>query len=224
MNKPTIPSAQVSSDWNSVVSPTSILNKPTTLAYWTDDTTHRTVTDTEKTTWNGKLTPNVAIVGATKTKISYDSNGLITSGADIASSDISDFGNSVRATLLTGLSLVTNAVISATDSILVALGNLQALITNLKTKYESISTKTTTYETTALDNVILGDTTSAGFTITLLTPTGNSGIVQSIKNIGANPLTVSGTIDGASDLVLSQQYQGVILKCDGVGWYILGRI
>lgn len=41
---------------------------------------------------------------------------------------ISDFANAVRSTVLTGLSLVTDAAILATDSILTALGKIQAQI------------------------------------------------------------------------------------------------
>jgi hypothetical protein len=56
-NKPSIPSAQVQSDWNESDSSKAdfIKNKPsipTALADLTDDSTHRTVTDTEKTAWN----------------------------------------------------------------------------------------------------------------------------------------------------------------------------
>jgi hypothetical protein len=40
------------------------------------------------TTFNGKLTGNSAITGATKTKITYDSKGLVTAGADLAASDL----------------------------------------------------------------------------------------------------------------------------------------
>lgn len=39
-------------------------------------------------TFNGKLTGNSAITGATKTKITYDSKGLVTAGADLSASDI----------------------------------------------------------------------------------------------------------------------------------------
>lgn len=46
-----------------------------------------------------------------------------------AAATISDFAATVRATVLTGLSLATNAVIAATDTVLVALGKLQAQIT-----------------------------------------------------------------------------------------------
>ena len=35
-----------------------------------------------------KITANAAITGATKTKITYDANGLVTAGADLAASDI----------------------------------------------------------------------------------------------------------------------------------------
>ena len=49
------------------------------------------------------------------------------------SSTISDFADTVRGTLLTGLSLLTGGVIAATDSILVALGKLQNQITGLST-------------------------------------------------------------------------------------------
>lgn len=48
-------------------------------------------------------------------------------GTQLAST-ISDFANAVRSTVLTGLSLATEAAISATDSILTALGKIQAQI------------------------------------------------------------------------------------------------
>ncbi len=58
-NKPSIPSAQIQSDWdqtdNSKVD--YIKNKPSipaNLSDLNDDSSHRTVSDTEKSTWNGK--------------------------------------------------------------------------------------------------------------------------------------------------------------------------
>ena len=39
---------------------------------------------------NAKLTANSPITGATKTKVTYDANGLITSGADATTADIAD--------------------------------------------------------------------------------------------------------------------------------------
>lgn len=46
-------------------------------------------------------------------------------------SDVSDFASSVRELALTGLSLLTNAAITATDTILTSLGKLQKQITDL---------------------------------------------------------------------------------------------
>lgn len=48
-----------------------------------------------------------------------------------ASSTISDFASTVRSTVLTGLSLVTNQAIAATDTVLQAFGYLQKQITGL---------------------------------------------------------------------------------------------
>jgi hypothetical protein len=72
----------------------------------------------------------------------------------------------VRAVVLTGLSLVTNAVISATDSVLVAFGKLQAQITaNLTTLTTHVSDTSNPHAVTktqvGLSNVVNVDTTNA---------------------------------------------------------------
>jgi hypothetical protein len=72
----------------------------------------------------------------------------------------------VRAVVLTGLSLVTNAVISATDSVLVAFGKLQAQITaNLSTLTSHTSDTSNPHATTkaqvGLSDVPNVDTTNA---------------------------------------------------------------
>jgi hypothetical protein len=72
----------------------------------------------------------------------------------------------VRAVLLTGLSLVTNAVISATDSVLVAFGKLQAQITaNLTTLTTHVADTNNPHSVTktqvGLSNVANVDTTNA---------------------------------------------------------------
>ena len=59
-------------------------------------------------------------------------------GTQLAST-ISDFAATVRASVLTGLSLATNAVILSTDTILVALGKLQAKLTDVETKLPYLS-------------------------------------------------------------------------------------
>lgn len=57
-------------------------------------------------------------------------------GTQLAST-ISDFASTVLATLLAGLSTATNAVITSADSVLSALGKLQAQITSLGTSKEN---------------------------------------------------------------------------------------
>ena len=46
-----------------------------------------------QTALNGKVDENAAIIGATKTKITYDAKGLVTSGADATTADIADSTN-----------------------------------------------------------------------------------------------------------------------------------
>lgn len=48
------------------------------------------LSSTDWSTFNNKLTANSAIVSATKTKITYDTKGLVTSGADATTADIAD--------------------------------------------------------------------------------------------------------------------------------------
>jgi len=48
----------------------------------------KTLIDVNKTNLTSKMTGNTAITGATKTKITYDSKGLVTAGADATTADI----------------------------------------------------------------------------------------------------------------------------------------
>ena len=56
------------------------------------------------TTLSNKVTKNEAITGATKTKITYDSNGLVTGGVDLSTSDIPNLPQSKIINLETNLS------------------------------------------------------------------------------------------------------------------------
>lgn len=81
--------------------------------------------------------PGIGSVGAANStlSISTDAKGRVTSRAasliSIVSSQVTDFAATVRSTLLTGLVAGTNTAILATDTLLTALQNLQAQITNL---------------------------------------------------------------------------------------------
>ena len=52
---------------------------------------------------SSKVDKNTAITGATKTKITYDSKGLVTSGADLISTDIPNITESQVTNLVTDL-------------------------------------------------------------------------------------------------------------------------
>lgn len=85
--------------------------------------------------------------GAEVNNISDANATDLTDGTDTtlhthATSGITGFAATVRATVLTGLSTATNAVITATDSVLSALGKLQAQITAM------MAVKTATITTT----------------------------------------------------------------------------
>jgi hypothetical protein len=82
-----------------------------------------------------------------------NAKGLITSAVNVAisitASQVSDFSAGVRAVTLTGLSLATSQVIAATDTVLLALGYLQAQITALTTTVSGKASTSTTISTTA---------------------------------------------------------------------------
>lgn len=87
--------------------------------------------------------------------------------------------------------------------------------------------KTNTYPITLTDVVILCDTTSTAFTVTLPTAIGISGKVYTIKRIsaGTNRLTIattsSQTIDGITTALLDGQYNSITVISDGANWNII---
>ena len=73
------------------------------------------LTTTEKTNLVGainelntnKVEANTAITGATHTKITYDSKGLVTAGADLQASDIPDISDTYQTKLVSGTNIKT---------------------------------------------------------------------------------------------------------------------
>jgi hypothetical protein len=53
-----------------------------------EDSTHRFVTDTEKSDWNSKLAGADVVVGGTATKVTYNNKGQVTVGTTLADTDI----------------------------------------------------------------------------------------------------------------------------------------
>ena len=74
---------------------------------------------------SGKVDKNDAITGATKCKITYDAKGLVTSGADLQSSDIPNLDSSKVTTLGSYEKASAAAAIATTDSLDDALGKLE---------------------------------------------------------------------------------------------------
>jgi hypothetical protein len=86
-NKPTIPAAQVQTDWNASSGMGVLLNKPSTFSPTTHDNSAHSATYIVQA---NAVVPNGAITGATKTKLTYDAKGLVTSGTDATTADIAD--------------------------------------------------------------------------------------------------------------------------------------
>lgn len=90
-----------------------------------------------------------------------------------------------------------------------------------------ITTKTAAYPITAADSIVVCDTTSTAFTVTLPTAVGAAGKMYWIKRIsaGTNRLTIattsSQTIDGATTATVDARYVSLTLVSDGSNWLIL---
>ena len=114
----------------------------------------------------------------------------------------------VRAVVLTGLSLVTNAVISATDSVLIAFGKLQAQITANLSTLTSHTSNTSNPHATTKAQVGLGNadnTSDANKPISTATQTALNAKQATLVS-GTNIKTINGTsVLGSGDIVTSVQ-------------------
>ena len=72
-----------------------------------------------------KVTANNAITGATKCKITYDTKGLVTSGADLQASDIPNLDSAKITTMGSYSKASSSAAIETTDSLDTAIGKLE---------------------------------------------------------------------------------------------------
>ena len=66
------------------------VNVATTTDVSTAVSNHNTANDAHSTLFANKVTKNANITGATHSKITYDSKGLVTGGADLEVSDVPD--------------------------------------------------------------------------------------------------------------------------------------
>lgn len=129
---------------------------------------------------NAKVTANADITGATKTKITYDSKGLVTAGADLEASDIPNLTLSkitdVTATasevnVLDGITATTtelNYVDGVTSSIQTQLNSKQGTLTagdNITIASDVISAKDTTYAAGTNIEIVSSVSPIAGYTL-----------------------------------------------------------
>ena len=160
----------------------------------------------------GAVEANAAITGATKTKISYDSKGLVTAGADLEASDIPNLtlskisdvtASAVEVNVLDGITATTtelNYVDGVTSNIQTQLNSKQATLvsgTNIKT---------------INNNSILG---SGNLDIDgLPSQSGQSGKYLTTNGTTASWATVSQTLSGLTDTNISSATNGQVLTYD----------
>jgi nitrogen fixation protein FixH len=172
---------------------------------------------------SGLVVKNTAITGATKTKITYDSKGLVTAGADATTADIADSTNKRY----------------VTDANLTVIGNTSGTNTGdnaTNTQYSGLAaSKQDTLQSTVNIKSINGNTIlgSGNLTITAtaaaqspFTMLANNSDVTAIplqqifKNIAEQTYSLSPTFTGtAPTIILSSTYQW-----NQVGTLVTGRV
>ena len=105
-----LPIVDTSATTTKKVTPTQL---KTSLALNNVDNTsdaNKPISSATQTALDAKVTGNATITGATKTKVTYDSKGLVTAGADATTADIADSTNKRYVTdanlVVIGLSLI----------------------------------------------------------------------------------------------------------------------
>lgn len=101
------------------------------------------VTSAIQTQIDNKVTKNADITGATHTKITYDSKGLVTGGSDLSATDIPNIASN-KITAMTGYTKGSSAdPVAATDSLNTAVSKLENQIDNKVTKNADITASST---------------------------------------------------------------------------------
>lgn len=101
------------------------------------------VTSAIQTQIDNKVTKNADITGATHTKITYDSKGLVTGGSDLSASDIPDIAAN-KVTAMTGYTKGSSSdPVAATDTLNQAVSKLENQIDDKVTKNADITASST---------------------------------------------------------------------------------
>ena len=127
---------------NKVTAMTGYTKASSVAAIATTDSLNTAIGKLEKGI-DGKVDANAAITGNTKCKITYDSKGLVTNGADLQVSDIPSLGTS-KVTTLDGYSKgSSSAALNTTDSLNQALSKLENQVDTKVTANSAITASTT---------------------------------------------------------------------------------
>jgi hypothetical protein len=166
----------------------------------TETASNKILTSTERTKLSGIAT------GATANSTDAQLRDRSTHTGTQLANTISDFASTVLATVLTGLSLATSSVISATDTVLVALGKLQAQVTSLSSSKQDNLVSGTNIKTVNTQSILgSGDITIGGsaawggITGTLSTQTDLQSALNAKQNTLVSATNIK-TINGASVL------------------------
>lgn len=176
-----------------------------------------------------KLTANSPITGATKTKITYDANGLVTAGADIAASDLPtgidaakiSAGN-VSNTEFDYLDGVTSAIQTqlnakqASDAELTALAGLTSAADKLP--YFTGSGTASLADLTSFIRTLLDDASAAAARTTL----GVDGLLSNVPGgrlslTSGSPVT-TGDVTAAATIYYTMYIHNLISLWDGAVW------
>lgn len=156
---------------------------------------------------------------------SIDLQGTIKSGASFNDLAPPTFDLNLNARSLGNVANLTAQNVTSS-------GLLQGKTLFTKSLSVGISTQTANYTLNpgnVIDFAIIGDTTTASFTVTLPNVTGYTGLMYLIKKkVAINTLTIATVsaqlIDGATTQALTAQYSSLLIISDGTSWNIISRI
>ena len=89
----------------------------------------------------------------------------------------------------------------------------------IKRKYTTLGITSST--AVSSNTAVLADATAGAITVTLPAGTANDSIHVKKTDSSSNPVTIAGSIDGYSSIVINLQYQSYHLIRDGSQWWII---
>jgi hypothetical protein len=152
----------------------------------------------------------------------YPNPTIATVGSKTASAIATSVTDTIAATSSNTISTIVKRDASGNFSANVITANLTGTA-SLATALDigTISTKTGAYSILTTDYLVKGDTTSAGFSITLPASPATNQIFRIKKIVAANTLTIDGNgknIDGSGTLAITTQWECVTIIYNGTSW------